>query len=94
MPAAVLIVHLRLPGCVLLKDKRSRIKPLLARLHREFNLAAAELDRQDSHHEAVLGFAALSADSDQNTRLLQQALAFVEKHFADVEVVENHIEIL
>jgi uncharacterized protein len=94
MPVALLTLSLRLPGCVSLKDKRSRIKPLLARLQREFNLSAAELDRQDAHQEAVLGFATLSADSAQNTRLLQQAVAFVEKHFADVEVVENHIELL
>lgn len=94
MPAAVLTLHLRLPGCVSLKDKRSRIKPLLARLHREFNLSAAELGLQDAHQEALLGFATLSADPAQNTRLLQQAAEFVESHFVDVEVVENHIELL
>ncbi len=94
MPVAMLTLHLRLPGCASLKDKRSRIKPVLARLHREFNLSTAELEAQDAHHEAVLGFAALSADASQNTRLLQQATVFIQTHFPDLEVIENRIELL
>lgn len=94
MPVAVLTLRLRLPGCASLKDKRSRIKPILARLHREFNLSTAELDSQDMHHEAVLGFATISADSSQNTRLLQQAAGYVESHFPDVEVLEDHIKLI
>jgi uncharacterized protein len=33
-----LTIYLHLPGCASLKEKRGRLKPLLARLHREFNL--------------------------------------------------------
>jgi uncharacterized protein YlxP (DUF503 family) len=40
-------VRLHLPGNQSLKGKRSRLKPILARLPREFNLAAAEIDLQD-----------------------------------------------
>ena len=94
MPVAVLTLHLRLPGCASLKEKRSLIKPVLARLHREFNLSVAELDSQDMHHEAVLGFATLSADATQNTRLLQQAITFIQTHFPHLEVMEDHIELI
>ena len=45
---ATLTIHLRLPGCASLKEKRGHIKPLLNRLHREFNVSVAEMDLQDS----------------------------------------------
>jgi len=38
-----LTFHLHLPGCASLKEKRSRLKPLLARLHRQFNVSTAEM---------------------------------------------------
>ena len=37
-------LQLHLPGGASLKEKRALIKPLLVRLHREFNVAAAEVD--------------------------------------------------
>ncbi|HLO17425.1 MAG TPA: DUF503 domain-containing protein, partial [Anaerolineales bacterium] len=51
---ATLTIHLHLPGCASLKEKRGRIKPLIARLHREFNISVAELDLQDKWQEAVI----------------------------------------
>ena len=43
----ILTLHLQLPGCASLKEKRGRLKPLLARLHRKFNIPAAEMDLRD-----------------------------------------------
>jgi uncharacterized protein YlxP (DUF503 family) len=57
MAVGLLTLHFHLPGCASLKEKRSRIKPILARLHREFNVSAAELARQDAWQEAVLACA-------------------------------------
>ena len=37
MPIALLTLQLRLPGCSSLKEKRSRLKPLLVRLHRDYS---------------------------------------------------------
>jgi uncharacterized protein YlxP (DUF503 family) len=48
MSLGLLTIHLHLPGCASLKEKRGRLKPLLTRLHREFNISAAEID-QPSH---------------------------------------------
>ena len=44
---AILTIHLHLPTCSSLKEKRGRIKPLMARLRREFNVSAAEMDLQE-----------------------------------------------
>ena len=52
---ATLTIHLRLPLCTSLKDKRGRIKPLMSRLHREFNVSVAEMDLQDKWDEDLEG---------------------------------------
>ncbi|MEN6410678.1 MAG: DUF503 domain-containing protein [Anaerolineaceae bacterium] len=94
MPTAVLTLHLHLPGCASLKEKRSRIQPILARLHREFNLSTAELDRQDAWQDAVLGLAVISSDADINARTLETALRFVQDHYPDEQIVDHQIEFI
>lgn len=91
---ALLTIHLRLPGCASLKEKRSRIKPILARLHREFNVSTAELDRQDHWQEAVLGCALLSNDSAHAQSALQTVLDYVTRTWPDEEILEYHIELI
>lgn len=92
MPVGLLTFHLHLPGCSSLKEKRARIKPVLSRLHREFNVATSELDLQDVWQSAVIGCATLSSDAAQNQRLLQQVLDFCERNWPDLEVVDYRIE--
>jgi uncharacterized protein YlxP (DUF503 family) len=94
MPLAILNLHLQLPGCSSLKEKRSRIRPILARLHREFNVSTAEMDRLDHWHEAILACAVVSNDAVQCQRVLQSVLDFTEKQCRDVEVFESRIEII
>ena len=43
---ATLTLHLHLPACASLKEKRGRIKPLMARLRREFNVSVADISLQ------------------------------------------------
>ncbi len=95
-PMAVGLLHLtlELPGCISLKEKRSRLRPLLARLHREFNISAAELERLDAWRESVLGCAVISNDPAHNQRLLQQVVEWVEDNWPDVQVLEHQIEIV
>jgi uncharacterized protein len=44
---SLLTLKLTLPGCGSLKQKRSLLSPILARLHKEFNLSVAEIGLQD-----------------------------------------------
>ena len=94
MPVAVLFLHLSLPGCLSLKDKRGRIKPLLARLHREFNGSTVEYDRLDAWNEAVVACAVISNDAVQCRRVLQSVTEYTSLNFRDVEVLDQQIEIL
>jgi uncharacterized protein YlxP (DUF503 family) len=94
MPVGVLTLQLSIPGCTSLKEKRSRIKPLIARLHREFNVSVAEMERLDSWQEAVIGCALISNDAAQTQRALQAVVSWIEAYWPDVEVSNDEIELL
>lgn len=92
MPITLLSLHLHLPGCTSLKEKRSRIKPVLARLHREYNVAAAEMDFQDVWQDALIACVTISNDPAQNQRLLQQVIDFTARTWPDLEIMDQRIE--
>ena len=94
MSIGVLTLHLRLPGCSSLKEKRGRIKPLLARLQREFNISAAEMNFLDKWQETLIACAVVSNDSRQNQRLLQNIIDWVERDWPDVDVIDEQIEMI
>jgi uncharacterized protein YlxP (DUF503 family) len=89
---ATLTIHLHLPGCASLKEKRGRIKPLIARLHREFNVSVAEMDLQDTWQEAVIGCAMINSDSVVLRQSLQSVAKWVEANWTDGDVIEQRIE--
>lgn len=90
----LLSLHLRLPGCDSLKEKRSRLKPLLARLHKEFNLSVAEMDLQDKWRESVLGCAIVGNQRVPLEQSLQAVAKWVEQNWPDVEVYDEQIELI
>jgi uncharacterized protein YlxP (DUF503 family) len=53
MIIGILTLQVQIPGCKSLKEKRSRLKPLIARLHREFNISVSELAQQMKQPLAV-----------------------------------------
>jgi uncharacterized protein len=89
---SLLTLKLHLPDCGSLKQKRSLLSPILARLHKEFNVSAAKLGLQDVWQSAWLGCAMLSTDADHNANVLNKVVDFVETHFPEVQVEEFHIE--
>jgi hypothetical protein len=95
MPATgLLLLHLQLPGCSSLKEKRGRLKPLLARLHKQFNVSAAEVDHLDAWGDALLACALVSNQVAHVQRALQTVEHWVEDEWPDVQVVDARIEML
>ncbi|MBM4423817.1 MAG: DUF503 domain-containing protein [Chloroflexi bacterium] len=86
-------VRLHLPGALSLKEKRGRIKPILARLPKEFNLAAAEIDLQDVWQTAEIGLVTVSNDAGLAQSLLEKSVRWIEHNAPDVEVEDYRIEI-
>ena len=89
-----LTIHLHLPGCASLKEKRGRIKPLIVRLHREFNVSVAEMDLQDKWNEAIIACAVINSDLVTVQQSLQSVAKWVEAHWTDGDVIEQKIEIV
>ncbi len=90
----VLSLHLHLPGCTSLKEKRGRLKPLLARLHRQFNVSAAEVGLQDRHQEAVIACGMVGNQAAFLESSLANVRKWAEANWQDGELLEAKIEIL
>ena len=94
MAIGLLTLELYLPGVSSLKEKRSRIKPLIHRLHREFNVSVAEMDNHDVWQNATLVCALISNDSAHTQRALQNVQRWVEENWPDLTLVDDQIELL
>lgn len=87
-------LRLHLPGCASLKEKRSRLKPLLARLPKEFNVAVAEVGLHDIWQSAELALVTVVYDDPGFVQAsLETMVRWVEHHAPDVEVVMAPIEL-
>ena len=90
---ATLTIHLHLPACASLKEKRGRIKPLIARLRREFNVSVAEMDLLDKWQEAVIVCAMVGNERAHLESALQSVAKWVEGHWTDGDVIERRVEV-
>jgi len=90
----LLTIHLHLPGCASLKEKRGRLKPLLSQLHKKFNVSVAEMDRQDMWQEVVIACALVNSDAAQIQRSLQTVSKWVAGNWPDGEIIDEKIELI
>jgi len=86
-------LHLHLPACSSLKAKRSRLKPLLARLRREFNVAASEVAWQDVWQSADIAVVTVSNDAGHVQAQLDNVVAWIERNWPEIEVLEASCEL-
>ena len=89
-----LTIRLHLPVCFSLKEKRGRIKPLLARLRKEFNVSVAEMDLQDKWTETVIACAMVNSDAVVLRQSLQSVEKWVNANWTDGDVIDQKIEIV
>lgn len=71
-------VNLRIPMAQSLKDKRNILKSLLSKCKNKFNIAVAEIDKNESWKNAVIGIVAISNEKDHLDRTMNQVIAFIE----------------
>ena len=90
----LLTVHLHLPGCASLKEKRGRLHPLLARLRREFNVSAAEVWLQNAHEEAIIACAAVNSDRRHLESSLQVVARWIQANWPDGDVIRDRVELI
>ena len=86
--------ELYLPGITSLKEKRSTMKPLLTRLHKTFNISAAEVGHHDVWQSATIGFAVVSNSSVHARQVVVNTFKWIEMNFPDIYIIKQEIEIL
>ena len=91
---ATLTVHLHLPACASLKEKRGRVRPLLSRLRREFNVSAAEMGLQDKWNESIIACVMVNSDKVVLQQSMQAVAKWVHANWTDGDVIEDKIEIM
>ena len=87
------IIEMELYGIGSLKEKRSVLKPIMARLPKHFNVAIAEVDHHDSWNSAVIGLASVGNDGRYLHGLMEKAIAWLEHYYPDVPIGIYSIEI-
>ena len=78
MRIAVMKVRLHANWVHNLKEKRSEVKSLCAKIKNKFNVSVADVDEHDIHQIIVLGIAAVVTDSTQGNSTLSHVLCFIE----------------
>jgi uncharacterized protein YlxP (DUF503 family) len=90
----LLTFHLAIPSCTSLKEKRGRLKPLIARLHRQFNVSVAEMDLQDKWQEAIVCCGMVGNDRVHLEQSMQAIVRWVESNRPDMDVLDSQIELI
>ena len=75
-----------------LKEKRSIVKSLIAKLQNRYHVSVAEIDEQDTHHIIVIGLAAIVPHNAMADSLMEDISLFVEEN-TDAEIIDEEREI-
>jgi uncharacterized protein YlxP (DUF503 family) len=77
-----------------LKEKRSHVRPILARLHKEFNLSVAEMGWMDARQTTEIACVMVCNDIKVLQSSLETVVAFIESHWPDCPIASQKREII
>ena len=92
MKIAAMIFRLHATWVHSLKEKRSIVKSLIAKLQNRYHVSAAEIDEQDTHQIIVIGVAAVVPHNAMADSLMEDISLFVEEN-TDAEIIDEEREI-
>lgn len=85
-------ITLQLYGVQSLKGKRRILKSILVRLPKQFNVAAAEIDHNDTWQTAVIAPVTVGNDPGYLHGLLEKAITWLENNRPDAVIEQYTIE--
>jgi uncharacterized protein len=94
MPVGILNLCILLPGCKSLKEKRSRISPMIHRIHDRFNVSISEMDHQDLPGDTCISCALVSNDRILIENSLREVVKYLESHWPDETICKEEMEII
>ncbi|HEX9015002.1 MAG TPA: DUF503 domain-containing protein [Chloroflexota bacterium] len=86
-------VELHIPTAHSLKEKRHVVKSVLARLHNQFNVSAAEVEDQELWQRAVLGIVVATNDGQHADEVLSRVVSFIGSANHEAEITDYQIDI-
>ena len=89
-----LTLELYLPLTGSLKEKRGIVKPLIARLRRDYNVSVCEADGQDVLSRAVLEVVCVSQNGALAYRQLEKIATRVENWRLDADLIDYFIDMV
>lgn len=72
-----------------LKDKRSTVKSILARVHNRYNVSVAEVGEQDMLNVSKIGIAVANASPIVAQQIVDTIIAEIEEKY-EIEIFEIH----
>ena len=75
-----------------LKEKRTVVKSIIARIKNKFNVSIAEVDSQDLHKTIILGIALVSGTSALGDSIMDKLNSYLQD-ITDAEIVDIFREI-
>lgn len=93
MVVGVLAITIYIGGMKSLKDKRSVVKSLLAKIRTKLNMSVAETGRQDEWNKSELGFSCITNDSSHADSMLSSIIKYIDGDIR-VEIIDSYSEII
>lgn len=79
--------------CHSLKEKRKIVKSILARVRNTYNVSIAEVDLNDVHKRAGIGFAFVGNDRRRINSNIDKMFEFID-NLSLAEIVDTQVEII
>ena len=86
-------VTLRISWASSLKEKRMVIKSLMDRMKNKFNISVAEVEEQDNHRIAVIGFVCVTNETSHANSIIDNVVNYIEDN-TEAEIEDIFKEIL
>lgn len=93
MIVGVAIADLHIPQARSLKDKRRVVKSLLDRVTRKYRVSSAEVEHQELHQRAQLGFALVNSDRQHAVSILEDIHRIVDAR-SEAFLTEWHADLI
>lgn len=93
MNVLLLTIQIDIPWVNSLKEKRSIIKSLIAKLQNQFNASVVESDTQDLHKTITISIAIITFNSAQMDHYQEEIISYIELN-TDGEITKIEREVL
>ena len=93
MVVGVGLITFRLHECPSLKEKRRVVKAVIAQLRNHFNASVAEVEDNDVHQRAVVGFALVGNDKALINSKIDKMFNLAEE-LGLAEVIDSEMELI